>query len=56
MWKGKQFLVGGREVLIKAVATAIPTYCSLIVYGIVSDIQSLIVRFWWGDDKQQKIH
>lgn len=47
LWKGKFFSIGGREILIKVVATTIPTYTMGIL---VKDIQGLIARYWWGGD------
>ena len=50
----------GREVLIKAVAQAIPTYLMSVFKfpNILTDsIQSTINRFWWGHNQDnQKIH
>lgn len=59
-WKGILFSVGGREVLIKAVAQATSTY-AMSVFQIPSslcdDIRSLITRIWWGGDcDDRKIH
>ena len=50
----------GKEVLIKAVAQAIPTYimgCFLLPQGLYDHIKSLISRFWWGTrNGERKIH
>ena len=50
----------GREVLIKAVAQAIPTYIMSIfklTKEVCQTIQSSIVRFWWGHNQgDRKIH
>lgn len=48
-WQHKMFSSGGKEVLIKAVAQAIPAYaisvCKLL-RGLCDDILRAIVRFW----------
>lgn len=59
-WKGKLFSIGGREILIKAVAQATSTN-AMSVFKIPStlcdDLHSLISRFWWGGDaEERKIH
>ena len=50
-WMGRLASWAGREVLIKAVAQAIPTY-SMSVFKLPVDlchtIQASINRFWWG--------
>ena len=59
-WKGKLLSQAGREVLIKAVAYAIPTYamsCFKIPETLCSEIQALTSRFWWGQrGDERKIH
>ena len=50
-WKEKLLSQPGREVLIKVVVQAIPTYnmsCFKLPLGLCSEIESLIRRFWWG--------
>ncbi|KAL5576996.1 hypothetical protein UlMin_018695 [Ulmus minor] len=50
-WKEKLFSQGGKEILIKAVIHAIPTYamsCFLIPDCIIKDIEAACARFWRG--------
>lgn len=47
----RDFSMAGREVLIKAVLQAIPTYimsCFLIPKTILEEMESLIRQFWWN--------
>jgi hypothetical protein len=42
---------GGREVLIKAVAQALPTYVMGVYklpFGLCDDLTKIIRDFWWG--------
>ncbi|KAL9661671.1 hypothetical protein QQ045_026497 [Rhodiola kirilowii] len=52
-WKHKFLSAGGREVLVKAVIQAIPTYM-MSVYSfprkIISEIYKLIRQFWWDKE------
>lgn len=50
-WNERDFSMAGREVLIKAVLQAIPTYimsCFLIPKTILEEMESLIRQFWWN--------
>jgi hypothetical protein len=50
----------GKEVLIKAVAQAVPNYtmsCYKLPDGCCQEIEALLARFWWGSkDEKRKIH
>ena len=54
------FSIGGREILIKAVAQDTSTYAMSvfkILLSLSDEIKSLISRFWWGGDvDDRKIH
>ena len=59
-WKEKLLSQAGREVLIKSVVQAIPTYtisCFKLPLGLCSEIESLIRKFWCGQKgDRRKIH
>lgn len=59
-WKANFFSVGGREVLLKSVIQAIPTYVMNLFrlpVRLVNEIHRLCARFWWGgDDTRKKMH
>ncbi|KAL9426438.1 hypothetical protein AB3S75_033257 [Citrus x aurantiifolia] len=56
-WQSKFFSSGGREVLIKAVAQAVPAY-AMSVFRLPStlcdDIQRAVAGFWWRAKKDRK--
>ncbi|XP_012827280.1 PREDICTED: uncharacterized protein LOC105948608 [Erythranthe guttata] len=57
-WGEKQLSRAGKEVLIKAVLQAIPTYamsCFLLPRGLLGEIESAIRRFWWGSGTKWKM-
>ena len=59
-WKEKFLLKAGCEVLIKAIAQAIPTYsmnCFLLPKSWCNDVDGLRAKYWWGQTKnERKIH
>ena len=59
-WSNKMISWAGREVLIKAVAQAVPIYAMSIFKlpkDFCSSLQAMINRFWWGHDPdKRKIH
>ena len=59
-WKEKFLSKAGREVLIKAVAQAIPTYamnCFCLPKAWCEEVNGLIARYWWGKKKdERKLH
>lgn len=58
--KNKMLSSGGKEVLLKSVAMALPVYCMScfkLPKGLCDDINSIMSRFWWGQrDQKHKIH
>ncbi|XP_012851547.1 PREDICTED: uncharacterized protein LOC105971242 [Erythranthe guttata] len=55
-WGEKQLSKAGKEVLIKAVLQAIPTYvmsCFLLPEGLIQEIEMTIRRFWWGNGENK---
>jgi hypothetical protein len=50
----------GKEILVKAVVQAIPTYamsCFDLTKGLCNELNSMIGRWWWSqNDKENKIH
>ena len=59
-WEGKLLSQAGREVLIKSVIQAVPTYamgCFKLSLGLCDDIKVMIKKFWWGQrGNRRKIH
>ena len=59
-WKEKLLSQVGREILVKVVIQAIPTYtmsCFKMPKGLIYEIECLIRKFWWGyRGEQKRIH
>ncbi|KAL6219594.1 hypothetical protein ACLB2K_007353 [Fragaria x ananassa] len=59
-WREKLLSVAGKEILIKAVIQAIPTYimnCFELPKYLCDDMHKLMAQFWWGDKEgKAKIH
>jgi hypothetical protein len=59
-WKEKYLSYAGREILIKDIAQAIPTYLMssfLMPKNLCNQLEGLISRFWWGSNvDKRKIH
>ncbi|KAH9769616.1 reverse transcriptase domain-containing protein [Citrus sinensis] len=50
-WESKFFSCGGKEVLIKVVAQAVPAYAMSVFkipQSICDDIQKAVAKFWWS--------
>lgn len=59
-WKTKLLSQAGREVLLKAMVQAIPTFaisCFKLPVGLCNEIEMQIRKCWWGEcSGQRKIH
>jgi hypothetical protein len=59
-WKEKLLSKAGKDVLIKAIAQAIPTYamsCFDLIKTLCDDIGTMISRFWWAQqENENKLH
>ena len=59
-WQEKLLSKAGKEILVKAVAQAIPTYamsCFELTKGLCDELSSMIGRWWWSQNKEDnKIH
>lgn len=56
-WSAKLLSKGGKEVLLKSVAQALPTYimsCFLLPQDIIKKLTSSISRFWWSSKQNNR--
>ena len=56
-WSGKEASCAGREVLLKSVAQAVPTYsmsCFLIPKDICKKMRTVIANYWWGSSADNR--
>ena len=56
-WKEKMLSMGGKEILIKSIAQAVPVYAMMVFKipkNICNRITSTISQIWWGDDDEHK--
>ncbi|XP_075663372.1 putative mitochondrial protein AtMg00310 [Castanea sativa] len=56
-WKGKLLSNAGREILIKAVAQATPTYtmsCFKLPVTLCDELNSMASNFWWGQKEKER--
>lgn len=58
-WKEKMLSKAGKEIMIKAVAQAIPTFamgCFDLTKGLCDKISAMIAKFWWSQQDKEKMH
>ena len=56
-WKEKLLSKAGKEILIKTIAQAIPTYtmsCFKIPNSLCDDLTCMIRNFWWGQKQDER--
>ena len=56
-WKEKLLTPAGKEILIKSVAQAVPSYtmsCFLLPKKLCEELTGMIRQFWWGQVKNEK--
>lgn len=59
-WKGKLLSNAGKEVLLKSVSLALPSYAMFVFKlskGLCKELSGIMAKFWWGNDQgEKKIH
>ncbi|KAK4399546.1 putative mitochondrial protein [Sesamum angolense] len=58
-WNERNISQAGKEILIKAVAQAIPTYamgCFRLPISLIKELQSMVANFWWHNGETRKTH
>ncbi|KAL0442405.1 UNVERIFIED_CONTAM: hypothetical protein Slati_1963200 [Sesamum latifolium] len=58
-WNEKLLSQAGKEILIKSVIQAVPTYamaCFRLPISLLKEIQSMVADFWWSNQGHNKIH
>ncbi|KAL0404431.1 UNVERIFIED_CONTAM: hypothetical protein Sradi_2083900 [Sesamum radiatum] len=58
-WNESLLSQTGKEVMIKAVIQAVPSYamgCFKLPISLLREIHVMIAKFWWGNRGKQKIH
>ena len=56
-WKEKLLSSAGKEILIKAVAQAVPSYtmsCFKLPDTLCEELTEMVRQFWWGQVKEEK--
>ena len=56
-WKEKLLSSAGKEILIKAVAQAVPSYtmsCFKLPDTLCEELTGMVRQFWWGQVKEEK--
>nr|XP_023916996.1 uncharacterized protein LOC112028530 [Quercus suber] len=56
-WKEKLLSNAGKEILIKAVAQAVPSYtmsCFLLPKALCQELTGMVRQFWWGQKKDER--
>lgn len=58
-WKQRHLSLGGKEILLKSVAQAMPIY-SMGIFRLpkatCEEINSILAQFWWGSGEQRGLH